>query len=24
MYAFDDRIIGGLNVGYSYLMRDGG
>ena len=24
MYAFDDRTIGGLNVGYSYLMRDGG
>ena len=21
MYAFDDRIIGGLNVGYAYLMR---
>lgn len=24
MYAFDDRIIGGLHVGYSYLMLDGG
>jgi membrane protease YdiL (CAAX protease family) len=24
MYAFDDRIIGGLHVGYSYLKLDGG
>ena len=24
MYAFDDRIIGGLHVGYSYLMLDSG
>ena len=24
MYAFDDRTIGGLHVGYSYLMLDGG
>ena len=24
MYAFDDGIIGGLHVGYSYLMFDGG
>jgi len=24
MYAFDDNTIGGLRVGYAYLMRDGG
>ena len=24
MYAFDDGIIGGLHVGYSYLMFNGG